>query len=286
MELTEAGVSESEIFEVVSAFMNRFFGEEMAAAQKELDFLYGNGFVKPQLDYIKMRRFLIAAYNNLKSIDPKITEGLVAKVYQDVERLYEYLAGFLKKTKLAKLIYIRDFLPCVPRYKALQDNVTVTEGRKKQYQLIASATERELATLETPKNAEELAYAKSLHARNVDAIDTVARCKEKLAIVTKELKELEAQMSSEFFKQYNEYMSGINDGLFEVANTKSYYFDKLMWDFAASSPLIQKFFRQSRIEGDYSTKTMIRYYLRNIDISKSSTSEWHKYLQDVLKVFE
>ncbi|MDR0747719.1 MAG: hypothetical protein LBE89_07490 [Helicobacteraceae bacterium] len=279
-------MSDGEIVEVVSAFVNRFFGEEMAAAQKELDFLYGNGFVKPQLDYIKMRRFLIAAYNNLKSFDPKITEGLVAKVYQDVERLYDYLADFLKKTKLAKLVYVRDFLPSVPQYKALQDDVTVTDARKKQYQLIASATERELAALEAPKNAEELAYAKSLHARNVDAIDTVARCKDKLAIITKELKELEAQMSSEFFGQYDEYMSSIKDGLFEVTNTKSYYFDKLMWDFAASSPLIQKFFTQSRIEGDYSTKTMIRYYLRNIDIGKSNTSEWHKYLLDVLKVFE
>ena len=266
--------------------MDHFFGEELAAAQKELDFIYDNGLQKPQLDYIKMRRFLVTAFNSLKTIDPHIVEGLLSKMHQDVERLFAYLVEFRKKTKLSKLVYIRDFLPSVPEYKRLQNDVTLTESMKKRFQALAISTERELAALPPPKNAEEIAYFKALKGRNVDAIDGFAKSRDKLVVITKELKDLEDAMSSEFYKQYKEYVENINEGLCDVVHTKSYYFDKVLWEIAASSQLIRKFFMQARIEGDYSTKTYIQYYLRNIDIGKSNTSEWHIYLQEVLKVLE
>ncbi|GHV06778.1 hypothetical protein AGMMS50229_12210 [Campylobacterota bacterium] len=271
---------------VVSNFMDHFFGDELTATQKELDFVDANGFETPKLDYIKMRRFLVTAHNNLKTIDPHINEGLLSKIHQDVERLHEYVAEFNKKTKMGKLVYIRDFLPSVPEYKALQDEVTINEAMKKRFQSIAASTDRELATIAAPKNAEELAYIKTLRKRNVDAIDGLANTKDKLVIITKELKDLEDSMTAEFFLQYNDYVINIRDGLREVIQTKSFYFDKVLWERAEHSQLIQKFFAQARIEGDYSTKTFIQYYLRNIDINKSNTSDWHLYLQEVLRVLE
>jgi hypothetical protein len=87
-------------------------------------------------------------------------------------------------------------------------------------------------------------------------------------------------------RQYVEYAENIDSALREIIQTKSYYLDKLLWELAADSQTIAKFFRQARIEGDYSTKTFISYYLRNIDINKSSTSDWHNYLREALKVFE
>jgi hypothetical protein len=276
-----------EILSVVSAFMDRFFEGDLTNAQGELDFVDQNGFEKSKLDYIKLRRFLVTAYNSLKTIDPHLAEdGLLSKIRQDVERLYEYLAEFGKKTKLSKLVYIRDFLPSVPKYKALQNDVAITEAMKKRFQSIATSSERELSTLPPPKTDEEISYQKALKGRYVDALDGFARAKDKLVIIAKELKELEDAMSSEFLKRFVEYSENIRDGLTEVIQTKSYYFDKLLWSLASESQLIEKFFRQARIEGDYSTTTYIKYYLRNIDITKSNSSDWHNYLRDALKVFE
>ncbi|MDR2033800.1 MAG: hypothetical protein LBP89_04130 [Helicobacteraceae bacterium] len=276
-----------EIESAVAAFMERFFGDALSTAQKELDFIDKNGFEKPRLDYIKLRRFLVTAFNNLKTIDPHILEdGLLSKIHQDVDRLFEYLSEFRKKIKLSKLVYVRDFLSSVPTYHALQNEVTITEAMKKRFQSIAATTDRELLALAPPKNDEEIAYQKALRARNVDAIDGLARAKDKLIIIGKQLKELEYMMSAEFFKSFAEYSENIGDGLREVIQTKSYYFDKLLWELAEESQLITKFFRQARIEGDYSTKTFIKYYLRNIDINKSNSSDWHIYLSEALKVFE
>lgn len=279
-------VEQEEIAQIVASFMDNFFKEELEVAQKELDFLYNNQFVKPSLDYIKLRRFLTTATNNLKTIDPNIMEGLLTKIHQDTDRLYTYYQEFEKKIKIEKLVYIRDFLPSVPEYKRLENEVTITEAMKKRFQAISVSTERELAVIPTPKTAEEITYYKLLRKRNVDAIDGLARSRDKLIVISQELKQLEEDMSDEFYTQFREYVESLKDGLLEVLNTKSYYFDKLLWDRASKSAGIRKFFQQARIEGDFSTRTFIEYYLRNIDINKSSTSDWHNYLHEVLKIFQ
>ncbi|MDR2639367.1 MAG: hypothetical protein LBC09_06005, partial [Helicobacteraceae bacterium] len=225
-----------EIKTIVSAFIDRFFGDDLKMAQAELDFIDTNGFEKPKLDYLKLRRFLVTAYNNLKTIDPRILEdGLLSKTHQDVERLHAYMLEFSKKIRLSKLVYIRDFLPSVPRYQALQNEVTITEATKKRCQATALSTERELAVMPPPKSEEEIAYQKSLNARYVNAIDGLARAKDKLVIISKELKELEEMMSSEFMRQYVEYAENIDSALREIIQTKSYYLDKLLWELAADS---------------------------------------------------
>jgi hypothetical protein len=280
-------VTSVEIEAAVAAFSDRFFDDALKMAQTELDFIDQNGFEQPKLDYIKLRRFLVTAYNNLKTIDPRIAEdGLLAKIQQDVERLHAYLLEFNKKTKLGKLVYVRDFLPSVPQYHALQNEVSITEAVKKRCQTAAARSERELAVLPPPKSDEEISYQKALNARYVDAIDGLARAKDKLVVISKELKELEDMMSVEFIKRYREYSENVDSALREIIQTKSYYLDKLLWELAANSQMIAKFFRRSRIEGDYSTKTFISYYLRNIDVNKSSASDWHNYLREALKVFE
>ncbi len=275
-----------EIPPLVTGFLDKFFEQELVAAQQELDFLYENQFEAPQIDYLKMRRFLVTATNQLKNLDQNLVSGLVAKLYQDIQRIYEYYADFIKKTKMAKLIYVRDFLPTVPEYAQLQNEVTLTEGQKKRFSAIAGQTDRELAALPTPKNDEELAYLKQVRRRNVDATHNFVKAKEKLVVIAQQLKELETAMSAEFLSQYEEYVTNLKEGLEEILNTKSYYYDKLLWEKAAQSASVRKFFHQARIEGDFSTRTFIQYYMRNIDINKSGTSDWHNYLREVLKVLE
>jgi hypothetical protein len=276
-----------EIQTVVAAFMDRFFGDDLNMAQTELDFIDLNGFEKPKLDYLKLRRFLVTAYNSLKTIDPHILEdGLLSKIHQDTDRLYAYLLEFSKKIRLSKLAYVRDFLPTVPRYYALQNEVIVTEAAKKRYQASMVSLGRELAETPPPKTPEEIARQKALNARYVDAIDGFAKAKDKLVVIAAELKTLEESMSSNFFERFREYTENIDSALREIIQTKSYYFDKLLWDLAADSQLIAKFFRQARIEGGYCTKTFISYYLRNIDVNKTGASDWHIYLHEALKVFE
>ncbi|MDR2906001.1 MAG: hypothetical protein LBU73_08620 [Helicobacteraceae bacterium] len=279
-------MTQEEITEEVASFMDKFFGDDISMAQTELDFINANGFLKPQLDYIKMRRFLVTAFNNLRAVDPGINAGTLAKIRVDCDRIHEFLTEFMKKTKMSKLVYVRDFLPNVPQYRALENEITITDALKKRSQSIAVSSEREKNALPPPKTPEEVAYIKSLSKRYVDAIDAFATSKEKLAELTKEIKALEAAMSENFFLNFDEYVQNIEESMREILQIKSYYLDRLLWYLAAHSQLINKFFAQARIEGDYSTKTFIKYYLRNIDMKKSSASDWHQYLKEVLKEME
>lgn len=72
----------------------------------------------------------------------------------------------------------------------------------------------------------------------------------------------------------------------KIINVKLYYYEKLLWFKASESYEIKKFFESSNIDGDFSTKTFINYYLKNLDESKSSNGDWLKYLKKILKVIE
>jgi hypothetical protein len=97
---------------------------------------------------------------------------------------------------------------------------------------------------------------------------------------------IEKREEMRFFPEFNKLKEINLKKLEKIINTKLYYFEKILWFNASKSPLVIKFFNDSHIEGNFSTKTFIKDFLKNIDISKSSNSKWYLYLQKMLKVAE
>lgn len=281
-----APMKQSELEAIVTQFLDQFFEEEAAVAQDNFNFIDENGFETPRVGYIRLRRFLNTAVNNLKNLDPNLITGLLGKLYTDIERLHEFNVEFKRKTKIAEVVYRRDFLETVPAYKQLQEEVTITDGLKNRYHSISRATDNELMNFREIKTAEDEKAYKELKKRNVDAIFNFGKAKEKLAVLSTKLKELEEYMRAEFFRQYDEYVQYYAEAFEEIINTKTFYFDKLLWFQAEKSSGIRKFFADARIDGDYSTKTYMKYYLRNIDIDKSRDSDWHRYLREMMELLE
>jgi len=282
----ESSMTEEAIQEAITHFLDHYFSEEQEVAQHNLDFLDANGLTPPKTNYIKLRRFIVTAVNHLRSMDDELMVGLPIKMFVDVERLNEFYLAFSKKAKLSKVVYHRDFLPSVPEYQKLSDEVTITEGLKKRYLAVAKATENEMMAMEKPKNDKELKQLKSLKGRYVDAVHNHTKAKEKLVTLHKELQELESVMEQSFFTGYQEYIDSYSEALQEIINTKTYYFDKLLWYKAEQSTPIRKFFDTAQIKGGMNTRTFIEYYTRNIDAEKSRNSDWHRYLKEILKIVE
>ena len=63
---------------------------------------------------------------------------------------------------------------------------------------------------------------------------------------------------------------------------KTYYLEQTLWFKAKESQAIENFFETARIKVDYSTKTFIQYYLKNINVGQSKSDGWHAYLQECL----
>ena len=100
------------------------------------------------------------------------------------------------------------------------------------------------------------------------------------------IEEKKKKEEKEFFPKFNDLKKTNLLKLKKIINTKLFYFDKILWYNASQSDLIIKFFETSDIKGDFSTKTFIQYFLKNVDISKSNNSDWIIYLQKILKVIE
>lgn len=279
-------MTEEEVEQRVVAFLDHFFEDETMVAEHELNFLDENGLQKPEIDYMKMRQFIITAYNNLKEMDLTIAEGLVGKMYKDITILVNFYQEFLKKIKISNLVYQRDFLPSVQEYKHLNDDKTLTEAKINQYKHISLSTERELEDIAISKEKVDEKKIKLLRRRNVDALYNLEKSKEHLKEVAVELNELEESMKGQFFEQFEVYCDDYKNAFEEVINTKLFYFEKLLWQHAEQSSGVRKFFDSAGITGSYSTKTYLNYYLRNIDIEKSKSNDWHRYLHSLLKVLD
>lgn len=279
-------MTEEEVEQRVVAFLDHFFADETEVAEHELNFLDENGLKKPEIDYMKMRQFIITAYNNLKEMDLTVSEGLVGKMYKDITILVTFYQEFLKKIKISNLIYQRDFLPSVAEYKHLSDDKILTEAKINQYKHISTSTERELEDIQISGEKVDEKKIKLLRRRNVDALYNLEKAKEHLKEVAVELNELEASMKGQFFEQFELYCNDYKSGFEEVINTKLFYFEKILWQHAEQSSGVRKFFNNAGITGSYSTKTYLTYYLRNINIEKSKSNDWHRYLHSLLKVLD
>ncbi|MDD3342376.1 MAG: hypothetical protein PHR87_02245 [Sulfurospirillaceae bacterium] len=98
---------------------------------------------------------------------------------------------------------------------------------------------------------------------------------------------MKEEFRHEFLKEYEIY----SENLREIINTKTYYFDKLLWAEARKSNAINEFFKKSkRVDAEFSdelsTKIFIQQYLHTIDMSHTKDVKWHQYLHNVLTMMD
>ena len=73
----------------VDIFLKGFFQKTREIIEFEDNQIRKYNLVEPEVDYVRVRRFLISAINNLKTIDATLVKGLLAKLYKDEESLYK-----------------------------------------------------------------------------------------------------------------------------------------------------------------------------------------------------
>jgi len=246
-----------------------------------------------QLDYFLSRRFLITSYNNLRSLDPSLHDHKMIKkklkILQDLHKAYYTVT---EKVGVTELAFEMIFLRAQPEYtKYLSDKARCVEGIAKLGPLINSLnteiqdTEAEIKQTKSEKVQKELdKKLKHLRSNYVDAIDDNAKLNEELNA----MKDIKAIYTDRYFKSFESELSSLSvqykKVLTTILNHKAYDLDYEIWKQAGHSKLIKDYFKESGIEGDYSTKTFLRYYLKTL--SKDKLKEEQKDLFKLLTYLE
>ena len=275
-------LEKEEIRALVADFLKEYFEDIDHINDFNLNFIETNSLTEPKVNYIKLMRFIHTALNNLKSLDPEILDEFLMKVNKDMNNLYEYYQEFIKTTKIGKIIYKRDFLENIKPYLDLVEDVTRTEAQKNGYYGILKSTENEIKAMGQPKGDVAIRKYKGLKKRYVDAVSNYADAKDLLLKLNRALIKLEEDAADEFYSQFEYVRDYFITSLEKIINIKTFYLEKTLWFKAKQSQAIQNFFDRSQIKGDYSTKTFIQYYLKNINVGQSKSDGWHAYLQECL----
>lgn len=240
-------ISETENSEVIFAIthlihdcVDEFFLDEQEVLRFNSNFLESNGFeYQTNIDYMKLNRFISAAYATIQSNDFKVIDILINNLHKDIIFLNQFYKNFMEKSKDSKAIYKHIFL---------KQNDGLDGIEKKIFKESKKFTETEVIELDDF---------------------------------------LKENFESIFTKNYE----SCKENLVTIINTKTYYFDCLLWKEARKSQSIQDFFKKSKrletnLEEPLSTKIFIRQYLATIDLSHTKNPIWHAYLQKVLGMME
>jgi regulator of replication initiation timing len=286
-------LNQEEIEEEIKVFLDGFFAKTKEIIDFENNNIREYQFQEPSVDYTRVRRFLISAINNLHSIDNKLVNGLLLKLYKDEESLYEAYVDYQSRNRITAIVFEKHFLGNLKQYKTLATDLENIKAKVANLESLSKTLDHKLTKLkidlEELEGSEYKALEKEIKQTNkrlADAYFDRESSHQKLIQLNEEMKFFKETLSVLFKDAYETKREHYFKEWRKVINIKCYYLDKLLWFEASESTMVQKFFLNSDIEGNYDIKTFIKYYLKNIDSEKSKNAEWHNYLHSVIKVLE
>lgn len=228
---------------LIHDFLSEFFSDAHEVLRFNMNFLESHGFkYQTEIDYMKLNRFVSAAYNAISANDYQVIDVLLNKFYKDIVFLNSFYKDFNTRGKDPLVIFKNQFIP--------------------YYGGISKLSKRLM-----PKDIKD----EEITDNYIDQISDFFR----------------DQFETIFAKEF----SSFNDKLRLIINTKTYYFDSLLWTEARKSQNINEFFKKAKsdetnLNEPLSTKIYIKQYMKTIDKAQTKNQQWHAYLEKVLKIMD
>ena len=247
--------------------------------------------VDRKMDFSIMKSFLFTAYNNLKALDLQILNDSLKIAKKKLDMAISLKEKMDKKTASSiEENYETIFLiKQIPYVNALQD---LEESKEKIYKLLSEQKmlSKKIDTLKlslkhtnekNPDYGQMKNALNNLSKQHVDTIHSVRTLKDKSEGILQKLDEYRDKNYEEFKTTYLAFVGEIKEDISDTLNVLAYRFDKELWRSAKKSKPIQKFFYEARIEGLYSSKTYMKYYVGKLDISKAgeATAKLIRYIE-------
>ncbi|MCI6312693.1 MAG: hypothetical protein MR591_02755 [Helicobacter sp.] len=275
--------------------ITEFFERENIILQNYKDFMENH----PRLDFLRSQRFILTAYNDLCEMDGTLANPALKKLRQEILALYKEFENYVKKTEYSlEYSFEKIFLNRQSAYLKAQNLIEATKSSLNNAQAQVRPLSKELEESEFAlknssnkhsKDFQELEKdVKAMRKRYVDLVNFIAVQKDLLVKTTDRLKNFRQQHLQEFSEVFTPMKQDIKEHFIMLLDTKAYDLDSVLWQRAKRSEVIKRFFRDAGIEGGYSSKTFLHYFLRGLDKSKLSPRSKElfnllRYLEEVSK---
>ena len=274
----------------IEATMTKFFSSLQDTVDKYKNYQLQSE--EEELDYFKMKRFLFTAYNNLLEIDISLADGGLTEMYRNIQDINSIHDIYKKSFIYPKIAFSTIFLKHT-RYKEakrrLEKNISEMASIKSNLNIMENEIKRkieELGNLEKDDEKYEslrqsIRHAKRLYVDSIDRVGTLREENEILVPITDEYFEL---FFEEFKKKFESSYEKNIRSLIDILDSMAFLFDRMMWEKASSSKIIDRYFKEANISYPYSCLTFLRYYLKTLNKAKLTTE--NKELLDLLEYLE
>ncbi|WP_394958573.1 hypothetical protein [uncultured Helicobacter sp.] len=275
--------------------ITEFFERENTILQNYRDFMDNH----PRLDFLRSQRFILTAYNDLCEMDGTLANPALKKLRQEILGLHKEFENYVKKTGYSlEYSFEKIFLNRQSAYLKAENLIEMTQSSLNNAQAQVRPLGKELEesefTLKNMSNKHSKDFrdlekdVKAMRKRYVDLVNFIAVQKELLVKTTERLKNFRQQHLQEFAEVFTPMKEEIKEHFIMLLDTKAYDLDAFLWQRAKRSEVIKRFFRDAGIEGGYSSKTFLHYFLRGLDKSKLSPRSKElfgllRYLEEVSK---
>ncbi|MDY3113376.1 MAG: hypothetical protein SOW25_03500 [Helicobacter sp.] len=250
---------------------------------------------KKDLDFLRIKRFLFTAYNDLFELDSTISNTALSNLKSELGGLDREYEAFIKKVSyppqysyekifLARQIEYTKNLELIETTTSIIKSATIQQASMGQ---TLKAMEEQFARRTDTKSAsytEASNNLKKFRKRYVDLLHYLSEQKEKLTKITKAGKDFEEQFFEEFLRSYLPLTNALKADFVKLLNAKAFDLDFLLWERAKRSLSVRRFFIKAGITGTYSSKTFLKYFLRSLDRNKIRNET--KKLFELLKYLE
>lgn len=250
---------------------------------------------KKDLDFLRIKRFLFTAYNDLFELDSAISNTTLTNLKSELGALDREYDSFIKKASYPpQYSYEKIFLARQIEFVKMEELIETTQSIIKSTTIQQAALGTSLKAMEdqfakrtdtrSAAYAQALTNLKKLRKRYVDLLHYLSEQKDRLTKATKARDEFSEQFFEEFLKNYLPLTNALKQDFIKLLNAKAYDLDTLLWQRAKRSLSVRRFFIKAGITGTYSSKTFLKYFLHSLDRSKIRNET--KKLFDLLKYLE
>lgn len=234
----------------------------------------------PQQDFLRMRRFLMTAYNDIRDIDGNVIDRSISKLKSEIDRVAMYYADFRKKSGYSiQYAYEKIFLTQQPKYNELVEKIAYTQvlikravAEEKPLAMQIKSRETEFSRMSSATSRAFLLFEKSLKSLRKRYADLVHFLDKQRTLLARLLR-LRVIYTERFFDNfkiaYEPLVKEFQEHLLLVLNVKAAELDQNIWTQAKQSKIVRNFFIKAGINGTYSSKTLLKYYLRSVNKEKA-----------------
>ncbi len=248
-----------------------------------------------RLDFLLMRRFILTTYNNLSEMDMNFVTPQITKIRDDLLQMSAVYDDFKAKNNLPHSAFETVFLQQQDNYVSMEKYSEEVSKflhelqQKEQYleqRLAVKSEEMHVLAGDALEHAEE--EYRVLKGTYVDVVHMCATLSERLHEDQETMSEFRSVHKENFIESFQSLGEKYEKLLLQTLDAQAFIFDIVLWEKAKLSRVIKRFFSEAQIDGEFSSKTYLKYYLSSLDKEKLSEEQrslfkLYEYLKKVDK---